>query len=80
MADQPHVNWLRMSGAAQVVWGKQDNVLDPKYAEMFRQALPSARVEYIDECGHVAHLEQPAKLLELVKDFVEAPAGAEVLA
>jgi pimeloyl-ACP methyl ester carboxylesterase len=53
-----------------IVWGAQDKVLEPKYADMFREALPAARVELVDECGHVCHLEQPDVLVGLVQSFL----------
>ena len=62
-----------------VCWGEQDRILDPATAEQFRAALtgrpglPDARICTIPACGHVAHLEQPELLTELIVDFARGP-------
>lgn len=55
-----------------VVWGRQDEILSPEYAQKFIDALPDARLVWVDECGHVPALEQPRNLLKAVAEFVEA--------
>ena len=58
-----------------VCWGEQDRILEPSTAEQFRAALtgrpglPDAQICTIPACGHVAHLEQPQLLTELIVDF-----------
>ena len=43
-----------------VLWGRQDTILDGKeFAQKFVDTLPSASLSWIEECGHVPHLEQP---------------------
>ena len=43
-----------------VLWGRQDTILDGKeFAQKFVETLPSASLVWIEECGHVPHLEQP---------------------
>jgi len=43
-----------------VLWGRQDGILDgSEFAPKFLEALPNARLQWIEECGHVPHLEQP---------------------
>jgi pimeloyl-ACP methyl ester carboxylesterase len=64
-----------------VVWGRQDEILSPEYADKFIQALPNARLEWVENCGHVPALEQPQQLLDAVTAFVStqrAESGAEV--
>lgn len=53
-----------------VVWGRQDQILNPKYAAMFQEALPHAELCWLDACGHCGHLEQPQVLLDAVARFV----------
>ena len=53
-----------------VVWGRQDEILSPEFAERFVQTLPNACLEWIEECGHLPALEQPYMLLETVHNFV----------
>ena len=45
---------------SKVIWGRQDTILDGnEFAQKFVDTLPSASLVWIDECGHVPHLEQP---------------------
>jgi hypothetical protein len=38
----------------------------------FVQTLPNARLEWIEECGHVPHLEQPDKTAETIAAFISS--------
>ncbi|GAB4817877.1 hypothetical protein N2152v2_004923 [Parachlorella kessleri] len=59
-----------------VVWGRNDEILDPKNAQRFLDTLPDARLEWIEQCGHCIHLEQPEKLVEVVATFLQAHSAA----
>ncbi len=41
-----------------ILWGKQDKILGTKDAAKFAQAIPNNKLVWIDNCGHVPHLEQ----------------------
>ena len=49
-----------------VVWGESDRVVTPAYGRAVAQSFPDARLEVIEQCGHMPQIEQPARLLELV--------------
>ena len=55
-----------------VVWGESDGVIDPNYGRAYAQSLPHARFELIPEAGHLPQIEQPARLLKLVQEFVDS--------
>lgn len=61
-----------------VVWGEDDEVLDPKFAKQFSDTLPKSQLAFIEECGHSPHIEKPQKLAELVLDFVTVDRAADV--
>ena len=42
-----------------ILWGEQDKILGIKDAAQFKQAMPQAQLQWIKDCGHVPHLEQP---------------------
>jgi len=42
-----------------ILWGKADRILDPDHARRFHEALPKSQLIWIEESGHVPHLEQP---------------------
>ena len=52
-----------------VLWGKQDKILDPSFAQKFASDLQDARVIEFDECGHVPHLEQSERCASAILDF-----------
>ena len=50
-----------------VVWGDDDRVVPMSSGQQYREALPNARLEVIENCGHLVDLEQPERLAELVQ-------------
>lgn len=58
-----------------ITWGRNDEILDPKYAKMFEDSLPNNKLVWIENCGHCSHLEQPQALRAAVLDFVGQPAA-----
>jgi len=54
------------------VWGKEDRLVPPVYADEFTQRIPSARVQVVDGAGHAPHLEQPAAVARMVADFLKS--------
>lgn len=54
-----------------VMWGRQDEILEPKYAYQFEQALPNGRLQWVEECGHCAHLEQPTRTAADILSFID---------
>lgn len=36
------------------------------------EALPDARLEWVEECGHVPHLEQPEQTSVSISEFVQS--------
>lgn len=75
MASCPPPTHLQVSVPTLVVWGRNDEILDPQNAEKFMEALPDAQLVWLDECGHCAHLEQPQRLFEAVAAFVKSREG-----
>ena len=53
-----------------VVWGRNDEILDPSNADKFMEVLGDARLVWIDECGHVPALEQPDQLVAAIAPFM----------
>jgi len=53
-----------------VVWGKQDALVAAAYAEEFGRLIAGSRVEVLDDCGHVARVEQPERTRALVAGFL----------
>lgn len=56
----------------QVIWGKEDQVVDVSGATVLQTALPNCQVALLDNCGHSVALERPRKAATLIMDFVSA--------
>ena len=53
-----------------LVWGKQDKLIPPAYAEEYKRLLPSAQLAYIDQCGHDPTIEQPDEFARVTVEFL----------
>ena len=50
----------------------QDKILDPAlYAQRFVDEIRDARLNYIDDCGHVPHLEKPQVAADAIVEFLQ---------
>ncbi len=54
-----------------LIWGKSDKITPPEVAVEFNHLLPSAELTWVDHCGHVPMMEQPAEFNRLLKNFLE---------
>jgi pimeloyl-ACP methyl ester carboxylesterase len=57
---------------ALIVWGREDRIVPFECGELFRDALPRARLQTISDCGHFVEMEKPAELAVIVSEFVGA--------
>jgi len=62
-----------------LVWGRDDVITPPEVAEEFRDRMPSARLEFIDKCGHAPMIEHPDTFNALTLEFLEQLAEARPL-
>ncbi|CAM9275757.1 unnamed protein product [Discosporangium mesarthrocarpum] len=62
-----------------VLWGRQDRILDPNlYAQRFQDEMPNAKLVWVEECGHVPHLEQPDMAASAIMSFVKEGEAVKV--
>jgi pimeloyl-ACP methyl ester carboxylesterase len=52
-----------------ILWGRQDQILGVKDADQFQKLLPQSVLLWIEDCGHVPHLEQPQVTADLIRGF-----------
>jgi pimeloyl-ACP methyl ester carboxylesterase len=52
-----------------VVWGQQDAIVPLECGRLYQQAIPGATLDTIEQCGHLAHLEQPQRLAARLHQF-----------
>ena len=55
---------------ALIVWGDKDKIVPVSAAKRYLSALPNAKLEIIQDCGHCVDLEQPERLAKLVTPFI----------
>ncbi len=56
----------RITAPLLMVWGVRDRLVFPSGAQRVLDALPHARLELIENCGHCPQVERPARLVELL--------------
>jgi pimeloyl-ACP methyl ester carboxylesterase len=52
-----------------VIFGSQDDLVDPKSAQGYRK-VPGARIVVLDGVGHSPHVERPAATARLIENFL----------
>ena len=55
-----------------VIWGESDGVVDSDYGRAYAQSFPHARFELVPEAGHLPQIEQPERMLNLVRGFADS--------
>lgn len=54
----------------QVMWGKQDQVVDVSGATVIAEMLPGSRVDLLENCGHSVVMERPSRTAKLILEFI----------
>ncbi|XP_058028580.1 monoacylglycerol lipase ABHD6 [Ahaetulla prasina] len=70
-------NMSKIKAATQIIWGKQDQVLDVSGADILAESISGAQVHILENCGHTVTVERPRKTAKLILDFVTAVQNAE---
>ena len=60
----------RIASPTLIVWGAADGIIAPLYAQEFARRIADARVELIEQAGHLPHLECPETVTKLVRAFL----------
>ncbi|XP_043934728.1 monoacylglycerol lipase ABHD6 [Protopterus annectens] len=62
----------KLSMPVQVIWGKQDQVLDVSGADVLAGSVPGCHVELLENCGHSVVMERPRKLAKVLVEFLSS--------
>jgi pimeloyl-ACP methyl ester carboxylesterase len=60
----------RIAAPTLIIWGTGDQIVAPDYAQEFANRIAGARVELIDNAGHLPHLEASDHVAKLVTEFL----------
>ncbi|MHB8086182.1 MAG: alpha/beta fold hydrolase [Dehalococcoidia bacterium] len=52
-----------------IIWGEQDKVIPPVYAQRFKEAIPAARLIMVPEAGHLAQVDSPQIFNSAIRTF-----------
>lgn len=52
-----------------IIWGRQDKILGTKDAAKFAELIPENKLVWIENCGHVPHLEKSQLTAEEILNF-----------
>ena len=52
-----------------ILWGKNDQILGTKDAKKFQQSIDNSKLVWIENCGHVPHLEKSQTTAQEILDF-----------
>jgi pimeloyl-ACP methyl ester carboxylesterase len=60
----------RVNVPALIVFGREDRVIPSEHGTEFARMIAGSRLEVIEQCGHVPHVEQLARTQEIVGEFL----------
>jgi pimeloyl-ACP methyl ester carboxylesterase len=60
----------RVKASTLLVWGKEDRLVPPSYADEFARRIPGARVQTVERAGHAPHLERPEPVARMLREFL----------
>jgi pimeloyl-ACP methyl ester carboxylesterase len=72
--------WARLGKLkvpALYVYGRQDVLISPRFGSRVAKALPAAKVEVWDDCGHAPQLEHPERTAETMLEFFATVASKQ---
>ncbi len=55
-----------------IVWGARDPIIPVGHGEDAHRALPGSKLEIFDGVGHLPQVEQPARFIAVLEDFIAA--------
>jgi pimeloyl-ACP methyl ester carboxylesterase len=67
----------RLARPALFVFGDRDRLVPHAFARFVAQAVPAARCEIFDDCGHVPQYELPQRTHALVREFFASEGGGQ---
>lgn len=70
-AEEPDEEMIRSIGCPTlIIWGRDDQIINVKYAERFHRDIQGSRLVIYDRCGHVPMLERPQEVCREVMGFL----------
>ncbi len=67
----------RLAMPTLVIWGANDLVIPVHHARTAGSRIPNVRVEVIEDCGHLPHLELPEQFVAVLRGFLDRRGDTE---
>ena len=67
---RPHLG--KIACPTLVIAGRNDRLMPVELLEELARGIRGARLEIVEECGHMASIEQPFEVARLMREWVEA--------
>ena len=62
--------WLhRVKVPALILWGREDGIFPPEYADLWSKRLPNAEKTVFDNCGHLPLVEKSDEVAARIRQF-----------
>lgn len=62
--------YLTVGMPTLLVWGDRDGVIPPEHARIAHAAMPGSQLHIFEGAGHFPHMQQPARFVDCLRDFV----------
>lgn len=66
----------QIAAPTQIVWGRDDKLVPPQDGPEYARRIVGARLEVIDDCGHLPMLERPVRFNRVLEELLAKPAAA----
>ena len=58
-----------------ILWGRNDIILEKDFPQKFLDLIPNSQLEWIENCGHVPHLEKSDETAQAIASFLQSKIG-----
>jgi pimeloyl-ACP methyl ester carboxylesterase len=62
-----------------LMWGAHDSIIPLSHGELAHEQVPGSRLEVFDSSGHFPQLDEPARFVDVLVDFLESTDPAPTL-
>jgi pimeloyl-ACP methyl ester carboxylesterase len=69
-ADAFSARYPKLKTPTLLIWCEHDRIVPLRFGKRLSQDLPNAKVEVIEECGHIPQEEEPGETLTAMKSFL----------
>lgn len=62
----------RIIAPTLILWGDDDRLYPPRYAEAFKEEIPKSVLHFIERCGHLPMFEQESRFVAAITKFLKS--------